>query len=262
MPKRKPASTGRNSRDKTSSQAKKRAKARKPAKSRKRPAAAPRSKAKPIPARWQDRSDEDWEHWGNNLGKRLEKQFDQFGKEVEQHGRRIEKHGKRFEKSAKTWWYNTLGIFGPLIESLVGIAVIGIVALVINAANIVIASVFIRAIASFMLEYIPAFLVIFLFFNYLKYLYYIMPKMRPLLRPLEAATGVTVFFWVLAWVLLMAHQSAEIGIFQRASNWIFPNLWNLFFLVFALAYLGAIVVHSKSRISDDGGNEWLKERKK
>jgi hypothetical protein len=188
-------------------------------------------------------------------GTDFEKGIEHFAEEIEWHGKRLERRGKKWEKRAKSWWYTTFGPVGPLIHSLVGIAVIGIVALLINLFNAVLVSTFVSGLALFMMDSIPIFLVIFLFFNYIKYFYYINPKSRPVLRPFEAAAGVTVMFWLFGWVLLLAHQSAEIGFFQRAANWIFPNLWNIFIIILVIAYLGAIMVHSEKRIIGKGGKE-------
>lgn len=183
----------------------------------------------------------------------FEKNLEHFAEEMEWHGRRLERKGKKWEKKAKSWWYATFGPVGPLIHSIVGIAVIGVVAVLINLLNILLASMFVSGLAVFMMDNIPVFLVIFLFFNYIKYFYFIKPNVRQLLRPFEAAAGITVMFWLFGWVLLLAHQSAEIGFFQRAANWIFPNLWNIFIIMLVIAYLGAIMVHSEKRIVVRGG---------
>jgi hypothetical protein len=186
-------------------------------------------------------------------GTDFERGIEDFAEEMEWHGKRLEGHGKRLEKRAKSWWYTTFGPVGPLIKSLVDIAIIGIAAFFISIVNVVLVSAFVSGLALFIMDYIPVFFVVFIFFNYIKYFYYTSPNTRLVLRPLEAAAGVTVMFWVLGWVMLLAHQSAEIGVFQMAANWIFPNLWNLFFVVLALTYLGAIMVYSQRRIAVKGG---------
>jgi len=163
---------------------------------------------------------------------------------MEWHGKRVEKYGKRLEKKMQSWWYNTFGPVAPLIQSLVNIAIVGIIAILIDMFNAILVSQFVTNLSIFIMDSIPIFLAIFLFFNYIKYFYHKAPNNRHLLRPLEVAAGVTVIFWLFAWVLLLAHQSAEIGFFQQVSNWIFPNLWNLFFIVLILAYLGILVVSS------------------
>ena len=221
---------------------------------KKRPTQARGAKKKPmpVPARWRDRTDDDWERWGQQLGKRIEKRSKHFAEEMEWHGKKLEKHGQKLERDASSWWYRTFGPVGPAIESLIGIAVICIAAIVINSINVLLLSGFASSLAFFLMDYIPVFFGLFLFFNYAKYVHIVAPKTKRFMQPFTTAAGIAVCLWFIAWISIFVYQSSGNVFFQGIAGWIFLNLWGLLLGLLVIAYLVSIMVHSEKRVVSEG----------
>lgn len=203
-------------------------------------------KRKPARAKRKEIPDEEWQRWGERFGKRMGRQFRDFGDEVGQHGTRLGNKG-RAALPIKGWWHRTFGPMGPFFQSIIGIICIGVGIVIINIVNEILASTFVSGISFFLAIHLPVFFVLMLFFNYLKFVYGEQAKARPVLKPLEAAAGATVAIWLIAWGLLISYHSSGIGFFGAMAGWVFTNLWGIFTGLLVIAYVIAIIIRSGCR---------------
>ncbi|RLI98278.1 MAG: hypothetical protein DRO99_01105 [Candidatus Aenigmatarchaeota archaeon] len=210
MAKRKPAKKNATKKTKTSKA------------SRKKPSRKPRKRARPK--RWQDRTEKEWEAWGKDLGKR------------------IEKHGSRAERVAKRWWYRTFGPIGPLLESIIGIFFMGLATLIMGWLNYVLLSVFVSKVVMFLQIHLGIFFLMMLLLNYSKYFRIAVPKTEWILRPVETAAGISVILWVISWAVVMSPTYPSISVIQALASHILTNVIGIFFALLVLAYFIALII--------------------
>ena len=222
-------------------------------------------KKRAVPVRWGDRTDEDWDRWGNQLGKRIESRFKNFGEEMECHGKRIEKHGSKFEKCAASWWNRTFGWVGPLLESVFGALAIIIAAIILLFLSTVLFNSFLSRVSTFLYNYLGIFFILMFLFNYEKYITKRISGTRIILKPLSFAARFVVTLWIFAWLALIAFQTWNINILNMFSSFIFPNMWTIFVILLVFAYVFGIVFYSvrddKNRKSETMKSKSRKESK-
>ena len=175
----------------------------------------------------------------------LERGFEEFGEELEGSFKRLEEHGKEWEAKAKSCWYRTFGPIGPFVESLIGLFFVFIGILVLEFMNTVLHTAFIANLSFFLHSHLPIFFVLFMFFNYAKYMRMVAPKTYYLIKPLTIALGLTVGLWFIAWGLRIVNISVDISIFESISSWILTNLAGLFIAFAVLAYVIMIIIRSQ-----------------
>lgn len=189
----------------------KKARVRKPRKSRpKRPVKSP-SRGKPSRAKREKESKKE-----ERASRTVEQGLEEFGKEMGSIGKRFEHHGRvfgeRMEKKGRKMessWDRNLGIVGPFISGIIGLAVLAIALWVLNLINIPLGSAFITSVYDFVFANLPLFFGFFLFFSYASYVsrrhkHAFMP-----ISPITTAICITIAFWIIMSALSLIN--ARIG---------------------------------------------------
>lgn len=171
---------------------------------------------------------------------KIEKRFEDFGKEMEAWGDRF---GKRMERKGDewdSWFHRSFGLIGPLISSMFGIIIFALFMWLIGFINGLVNSTFLSGIQGFMADNMAAFFLIFLYFSYTSYMSRASPKGYDPISPLFSAIGVTIGFWVVAEVLAIANASLGLVIIFNVITLINTNLFWIFaaFLMIGYAFWG------------------------
>lgn len=197
------------------------------------------------------KTEEEWRKWGEQFGKRMEREGEQFGGEMEdwgkKFGKRMERRGKRMERRWKNWWYRTFGPVWPLISSAFGIVfvVIGIFAL--NLVNLPLGSSFIAAISDFLFRNLQWFFAAFVFFGYTDYFSQRYPRTGRIISPITNSLGLVIAAWIASKVLDLINTSLGSSLIASISRFLSENLVGIFVFFLVLGYAFVLI---KRFISD------------
>lgn len=167
----------------------------------------------------------------------FEQRMKDFGEEIETIGDRF---GKRMEKRGKcceSWFHRTFGLVGPLISSILGIIIIGLIAWVISLLNVQIGSMFLFNVHYFLMENMGLFFLIFLFFSYTSHVSKFYQKAYMPFSPLVIAVGITIGFWIVMSAINVVNLSLGYSVLSSISFYIGKNLFLIFWLVLFIGYL-------------------------
>jgi phage shock protein C len=170
----------------------------------------------------------------------LEKRLEHFAEEVgalgERFGRRVESKEEQWD----SWFHRTFGLVGPLISSIFGIIMVGLLIWALRFMNVLIGATFLSSIEVFLFTNMGLFFLMFMFFSYASYLSKVSGYYRPL-SPLVTAAGITIAFWVCSEVLAIANLSLGIMFFTSVTLFIQHNLAWIFVLFLVMAYAGYVI---------------------
>lgn len=186
----------------------------------------------------------------------LEQRMKEFSEEVEdmgeKFGKRMEKHGKGWERRGKEWdgWFHrTLGVVGPLVSSVMGIVVLGLLIWVISFINSKIGSWLLTDINIFLANNIGVFFLIFLFFSYTSYFSKFYKKVYRLFSPVSIAVGAGVCFWIATHAINTVNVSLGIPFLSVIAFSINESLFLIFWLFLCVGYLVlAIIIATEKTI--------------
>ena len=174
-------------------------------------------------------TEEDWEVWGESLGKRIEKKFDKFGKKAD---------------SGCCKWEDKLGpanFLGPLIGAFVSIFFLVIVSLILNWVNIFVGSTFIFALTKFILTDLWWLFLGGLLIGYGEYIVKKVKKIKKILYPLVAAINGTFILWILGNIFGSINISAQSNFIGDLASFFILNTINIFIVLVVFAYAIQIV---------------------
>jgi phage shock protein C len=163
----------------------------------------------------------------------LEKRAEHFGREVETLGKRLERKGDEWD----TWFHRTFGPVGPIISSIFGIVILGLLVWILGIVNIPIGSSFLGRMESFLFNNMGLFFMIFLFFSFTSYLSRAYPRAYFPFSPITLAAGITIAFWLASEAISIANLSMGIIFISSTVVFIQANLAGLFAFFLILAYI-------------------------
>jgi phage shock protein PspC (stress-responsive transcriptional regulator) len=179
----------------------------------------------------------------------FEQRVKDFGEEVgdlgERFGKRMERHGKGWEKRGDewdSWFHRTLGVVGPLVSSVIGIILMGLLVWAMSFIGSVTGSWIIADIGTFIAGNIGTFFLIFLFFSYASYFSKFHRKTYRLFSPLSVAVGASVCFWIAAHAANTANISIGLPVLSEIAFYINQNLLLVFWFFLFLGYLVLAIV--------------------
>jgi len=167
----------------------------------------------------------------------LEQRFEHFGEEV---GKLGEKFGKRMERKGEewdSWFHRTFGLVGPLISSIFGLIIFGLVIWLVSFVNFPLGSSFLANVNSFLLANFGMFFLIFLFFSYTSYFSKVSPRTYRPFSPIVVAIGITIGFWIAMYAIDIANISLGIPGISILAFYIGLNLHLIFLFFLFLGYL-------------------------
>ncbi len=181
--------------------------------------------------------------------KTFEERMEAWGKRF---GERMERLGKRFEKKAdKGEWshpscaqdccfspnvchFSIFSLLGPLIGSIIGLAMLVLCLWLLKFANVVLASSFIIAMIVAVEVNLQWFFAFSLIIGYSKYFIKAYPPSAWVLWPFSNGLGMAFFVWIIAWVFRQIGQSAGNLALFGIGAFIRGNLVEIFALFFVL----------------------------
>ncbi len=174
------------------------------------------------------------------IEKTVEEKAEDFGEEMEKIGERI---GRRIEQKIdkKSFSQRVFGTLLPLLQSILGLIIIGIAVLAIDALNSHLGSGFLLSLSLFLTNNLGILFIILLIFSYVSYFQKNFRHLHRVFSPVFAAFAITVFFWIIASILGMVRISVGRFSFASISNIIMNNLWNIFIFFMIILYLIVMV---------------------
>jgi len=157
---------------------------------------------------------------------------------------KLEHFGEEMGKVGSSWsrhYYKTFGIFGPFVTSLIGILILTLFVLIINAINFSIGSSILAGISAFFLTNIGMFFMVFLFFSYVSYFSKAFPKESTVWSPLIAAFGIVIVLWVIIQAINIVNLSLGIPVLSMITFHMGRSLLWIFTLVVILGYIIVLV---------------------
>lgn len=201
------------------------------------------------------KTEDEWRDWGADFGKRMDRLGRDFGDELEDWAdrftERMERKGRSWEKrwehkcerKQRKWrrkWYDTFGVVGPLIESMIGIVILLMCVFFLDAVNNSVGNSFIYALSNFIATYLYVFFGASLFFGYCNYFSRTYPGIRWLIAPVSCAAGIVFALWIAIYILNYAGTYAKSAFLEQVSTFLAQNLWGIFFVVLVLGYVFAV----------------------
>lgn len=167
----------------------------------------------------------------------LERRLKDFEEELETLGTRFERGVEDIESEAKHKYRSTFGVLGPLLSSLFGLVVLGVLIWgLYHLAGVTDVNIF-QAIADFLSNNIAIFFGLMLLFNYWSYLSSGRGKSFGFLSPLMTALSVIVAIWILANIVLLANIELGFGILDRISGKALNNFRSIILIIVLLSLL-------------------------
>jgi len=184
-------------------------------------------------------TEEGWEKWGKNFGKKMEKKGEKLGEELEERGESFEKEFEPKVKKIEFRWSNRLGFFsfaGPLIGSVFGIIFLIITIFILNVVNIFIGSTFITALTDFFGSNLHWFFIVSLVLGYAKFITKKIRLTYHIISPAIKSASFVFSLWILGNILLAANVSAQINLLNNITNLLLTNLVNIFVVLLVFSY--------------------------
>ncbi len=167
----------------------------------------------------------------------MDQRVEHFSKEVEvlgeRFGKRMEERGREWE----SWFHRTFGIVGPLISSIFGLVILGLVVWLVSFVNLPLGSTFLSGVTSFFMANLGLFFLIFMFFSYTSYFSKVSPKAYRPFSPIVTAIGITIGFWIAMYAIDIANISLGIPALSTLAFYIGLNLHLIFWFFLFIGYL-------------------------
>lgn len=164
----------------------------------------------------------------------FEHRFDDFAQEMESLGKKIENGFDTKESDFESWSDSTLGILGPLIWSLVGLAVL---VLIIGVMWIIGDSVqTFRDIADFLFANIWLIFALGLLFSYSKFFSRRYKEQFKWVQPIFTALGIVFGLWIASEITLILAVNFNIGFLETIASVVSTYLGVLFIVILVIGY--------------------------
>jgi len=173
-----------------------------------------------------------------------------FEEEIESLGDRVEGKVENAEKRFKTRYEPKFGLLNPLLWGLVGLFLLSLVILGLDATGGRIDSVILSEFGIFLSDNLALFFGLMLFFNYSTYFSRKYPRSFRYLSPFTNAVGIIVMLWILANIFLIINLEVNLTIIESAANFVIDNLLAIFIVAILLGFLYLLVRNQKEPNKD------------
>lgn len=174
----------------------------------------------------------------------VKKRFDDFAEEIQHLGKKMEQEGKRISssieqqgKQLETWFQRTFGIIGPMISSIGGLIVLGIIIWMFAFIGIQTGNRIFTDISNLFLNNIIWLFAVSLLVSYTEYGNRKSPTIFRWLSPITTAAGLTILLWILANIFLILGQTTDISFILGIASFINQQIIAFFFLFLLIGYL-------------------------
>ena len=165
----------------------------------------------------------------------FEHRFNDFAQEMEVLGRKIEREFNTKENGFDSWSDSTLGILGPLVWSLLGLAIL---VLIIGVMWIIGENVLtFRDIADFLLANIWLIFALGLLLSYSKYFSRRHQERFRWVQPIFTALGVVFGLWIASELMLIVAANLHIGVLETIASILSTYLAVIFIIILVIGYV-------------------------
>lgn len=175
---------------------------------------------------------------------RVKKRFDDFAEEIQHLGEKMEREGKRISasleqqgKQLETWFQRTFGIIGPMISSIGGLIVLGLIIWVFAFIGRQTGNTLFTDISNLLLTNIIWLFAVSLLVSYTEYGNRKSPTIFRWLSPITTAAGLTILIWILANIFLILGQTTNLSFIFGIASFINQQIISFFFLFLLIGYL-------------------------
>jgi hypothetical protein len=162
----------------------------------------------------------------------LERGFKDFREEVNDLRHRF----KRRREIRKERRSETLGFFGPLAQSLIGLIFLAITIWILYVVDVYVPSVFIYSVSNFLYSNIGLIFLASLLFNYSDYFSKVY-KYYCLVSPLIDGARVEYVLWILSSMFILVGSYVNNAFLTNVAVFIYINLFTIFILATILGYI-------------------------
>lgn len=169
----------------------------------------------------------------------FDQRIDDFAQEMESIGKRIEREFEGVGKGFEGWSDSTLGIFGPLVWSLVGLVVF---VLIIAVMWIIGESIHVfRDISDFFLANIWLIFALGLLFSYSNFFSRRYKERFRWVQPILTALGLVFALWLMSEIMHIAAVNYDLVTIEDISSILSDFLWLIFMVVLIVGYVAFLV---------------------
>jgi len=109
-------------------------------------AVSKKRKSAPKAKKYAGKTRNEWRDLGEQFGKRIDSESKSFSKAFEDMGRKMERQGDAMETYWRSWWFDAMGLVGPLVKSVLGMAAFVLGVIILNFFNSFVANGFVSII--------------------------------------------------------------------------------------------------------------------
>ncbi|MFW6304610.1 MAG: PspC domain-containing protein [Candidatus Saliniplasma sp.] len=184
------------------------------------------------------------------IGSDFDERLKDFEEEIESLGKRVERKVEDAEKRFKQKYEPKFGLLNPLLWGLVGLLLLSLVILGLDAIGGRIDSVIPTEFGIFLADNLALLFGLMLFFNYSTYFSKKYPQTFRYLSPFTNAVGIIVMLWILANMFLILNLEMNLTMIERAANFVIDNLQTIFIVAVLLGFLFLLVQKQKESGKD------------
>lgn len=172
----------------------------------------------------------------------FDQKVDHFAEEVENLGKcfgnKMEQKGKELEG----WFDRTFRFFGPLLSSIIGLFIIGLIIWLFNILGNESEFIVFTEISLFLRNNLALFFGLLLFFSYSSYASKRLGTQFKWISPIITSLGITIMLWIVVNLFQIIDPLIGISLFSRLANIVQQNLVTIFILITILGYLLLVLV--------------------
>lgn len=173
--------------------------------------------------------------WAHQEKSDFERRVDDFAQEMGSLGKRVEKEFNARGGDFESWSDSTLGILGPLVWSLLGLAflvlIIGVMSLIGNSVQTF------RDIADFLLANIWLIFALGLLFSYSNFFSRRYKEKFRWVQPIFTALGIVFGLWIASEIMLILATNFNIGFLETIASIMSTYLGVIFIVILAIGYV-------------------------
>lgn len=181
----------------------------------------------------------------------IKKRFDDFAEEMQNLGKKMEKEGRglseRFDyqsKQIETWFQRTFSVLGPILSSIAGLIVLGIIIWIFAFIGRETGNTIFTDISNLFLASIIWLFTASLLMTYTEYGNRKAPDTFKLLSPLTTSISLTILLWILANIFIILGKNMAIPFFPWIAEFVNTNIIAILFLFITLGYLVFFSIHA------------------
>lgn len=175
-----------------------------------------------------------------DFGEIIEQRAKEFAEEVEDLAERFASHaetkGKKLEKKSEKWWFDTLGLLGPLVGSIFSLLVLVFGLWILDNINVSFQNFFISSLIGFLSINMHWFFGAFLLFGYAKYFRRKFPKIYYIISPIIGSIAIYFSMWFSIWVLNLVNSYAQVSVLTKVADLLYVNMLEITVLFLIAGY--------------------------